>query len=71
MPFALNLEAVREADLSQPDEVRRIEGFVTAQGGAVFHRPAWLRAVEAGTGQIATGLIAEKSGQITGWLPFT
>jgi FemAB-related protein (PEP-CTERM system-associated) len=37
----------------------------------VFHRPAWLRAVERGTGQRARGLLAEKGGAITGWLPLT
>jgi FemAB-related protein (PEP-CTERM system-associated) len=37
----------------------------------LFHRPAWLRAVERGTGQRARGLLAEKGGAITGWLPLT
>ncbi len=54
-PFALAREAVRVAELRQPDEVARIEGFVAEHGGSVFHRPAWLRAVEAGTGQRARG----------------
>ena len=68
-PFALTREAVRTADLSQPDEAARIEGYVAAMAGSVFHRPAWLRAVEQGTGQRARGLVAEKGGAITGWLP--
>src|SRR5690606_12061798 len=64
-------ECVREADLRQPDEVVRIEGFVSEMRGTLFHRPAWLRAVEQGTGQRAIGLVAEKRGQVTGWLPLS
>lgn len=70
-PFALASEAVREVDLRQPDEAARIEGFVGEIGGSLFHRPAWLRAVERGTGQRATGLVAEKGSVPTGWLPLT
>ena len=69
-PFAL-AEQVRVADLAQPDEAARIEGFVAELGGTLFHRPAWLRAVERGTGQRALGLLAEKGGAIAGWLPLT
>lgn len=64
-------EAVRLADLRQPDELARIEGFVAEMGGSVFHRPAWLAAIERGTGQRAHGLVAEKAGALTGWLPLT
>jgi FemAB-related protein (PEP-CTERM system-associated) len=70
-PFAVAAERVRAADLRQPDEAARIEGFVADAGGSVFHRPAWLRAIERGTGQRARGLVAEKGGAITGWLPLT
>jgi FemAB-related protein (PEP-CTERM system-associated) len=74
-PFAPRLagagEAIRPADLREPDEVARIEGFVAKMGGSVFHRPAWLLAVEQGTGQSAHGLVAEKDGALTGWLPLT
>ena len=70
-PFALTSEYVRTVDLRQPDEAARIEGFVADAAGSVFHRPAWLRAVERGTGQRARGLVAEKGGAITGWLPLT
>jgi FemAB-related protein (PEP-CTERM system-associated) len=70
-PFALTSEYVRTVDLRQPDEAARIEGYVAAMGGSVFHRPAWLRAVERGTGQRARGLVAEKRGAITGWLPLS
>ena len=68
-PFPLAGETIRLADLRQPDEAARIEGFVAQQRGSLFHRPAWLRAVEAGTGQQALGLVAEKRGALTGWLP--
>ena len=37
----------------------------------MFHRPAWLRAVETGAGQRARGLVAETGGAVTGWLPLT
>jgi FemAB-related protein (PEP-CTERM system-associated) len=70
-PFACNREHIREVDLRQPDEVARIEGFVAEQRGTLFHRPAWLNAVERGTGQRALGLVAERRGQITGWLPLS
>lgn len=70
-PFSLARESVRTTDLRQSDEVARIEGFVAEHGGSVFHRPAWLRAVEAGAGQKARGLLAERGGAITAWLPLT
>lgn len=70
-PFALAAERVRTADLREPDEAARIERFVVEAGGSVFHRPAWLCAVERGTGQRARGLLAERGGAITGWLPLT
>jgi FemAB-related protein (PEP-CTERM system-associated) len=63
--------AVRALDLRDAGEVRRIEGFVAEHGGTLFHRPAWLCAVEAGTGQRAAGLVAEQMGTVTGWLPLT
>ena len=70
-PFSLAPTALRLADLRQPDEGARIEGFVREAGGSIFHRPAWLTAVEAGTGNCAVGLLAEKGGAVTGWLPLT
>lgn len=70
-PFRLCSESVSLADLRDPGEVARIEAFVAELGGGPFHRPAWLRAVERGTGQRALGLVAEKGGTITGWLPLT
>ena len=70
-PFALERAKVRPVDLHEPDEVARLEGFVAEQRGSVFHRPAWLLAVEEGTGQRARGLVVERSGRLTGWLPLT
>ncbi|MEM6907714.1 MAG: FemAB family XrtA/PEP-CTERM system-associated protein [Pseudomonadota bacterium] len=49
----------------------RIEGFVVDQKASLFHRPGWLRAVEQGTGQRAAGLVAQRLGTVTGWLPLT
>ncbi len=62
---------VLSVDLSDARTASRIEGFVREQRASLFHRPAWLRAVEAGTGQKAFGLITEQLGTITGWLPLT
>jgi FemAB-related protein (PEP-CTERM system-associated) len=62
---------VRALDLRDAGEVRRIEAFVDENGGTLFHRPAWLCAVEAGNGQRAAGLVAEQMGTVTGWLPLT
>jgi FemAB-related protein (PEP-CTERM system-associated) len=70
-PFSVARTCVREADLRQPDEAARIEGFVAEMGGSLFHRPAWLRGVEQGSGQRARGLLLEKRGAIAGWLPLT
>ncbi|WDA40534.1 FemAB family XrtA/PEP-CTERM system-associated protein [Erythrobacter sp. BLCC-B19] len=64
-------EVVRVADWRDPGEARRIAGFVAEAGASLFHSPAWLKAVEAGTGQRAGGLVAERMGVLTGWLPLT
>lgn len=70
-PFSLIRERIRTTNLHEPDEVARIEGFVAERGGSVFHRPAWLNAIEKGTGQRARGLLAEQGDTVTGWLPLT
>ncbi|WP_324075832.1 MAG: FemAB family PEP-CTERM system-associated protein [Erythrobacter sp.] len=62
---------LRVLDWSDAGEVSRIEGFVAECGGSLFHRPAWLRAVAAGTGQRPAGLVSERLGVVTGWLPLT
>ncbi len=51
--------------------LERVEAFVHDQGGSIFHRPQWLKAVQAGTRQMGRGLVAEQLGVITGWLPLT
>ncbi len=70
-PFALSSESISLVDLRDPSEMSRIEGFVADIKGNIFQRPVWLRAVEQGTGQLATGLVAEKNGVVTGWLPLS
>ncbi|MGB7374487.1 FemAB family XrtA/PEP-CTERM system-associated protein [Pontixanthobacter sp.] len=70
-PFPLSSESLSLADLRDPGEVARIEGFVAQMRGSPFHRPAWLHAIARGTGQKATGIVAERRGQLTGWLPLT
>jgi FemAB-related protein (PEP-CTERM system-associated) len=71
-PFAPAADTVRLADLSDSADAARIEAFVANRAdGTVFHRPAWLAAVEQGTGQAAVGLVAERAGRVTGWLPLT
>lgn len=69
-PVALNTAAER-ADLSDPRMADRIEKFVEGKGASLFHRPAWLRAVERGTGQRASGFVTRNYGTITGWFPIT
>ena len=64
-------EVVRMVDFGDAQDVRRIEGFVEESGVSLFHRPAWLCGVAAGTGQRAAGIVAERMGTITGWLPLT
>ncbi len=64
-------EIVRVVDFGDAQDVRRIEDFVAEAGASLFHRPAWLQAVAAGTGQRAAGLISERMGVVTGWLPLT
>ncbi len=70
-PFPLSSETISVADLRDPGEVCRIERFVAENAGTIFQRPKWLQAVDRSTGHKAAGLVAEKCGQITGWLPFS
>jgi FemAB-related protein (PEP-CTERM system-associated) len=72
-PFRLeNKTIVRLANLREPDESRALEGFVAHHPqGTVFHRPAWLAAVERGTGQQALALVQERGGRIEAYLPFS
>lgn len=70
-PFALTTTRLALADPSDPGEAARIEAFVAEAGGTLFHRPAWLRAVERGTAQRGLGIVARRGGTITGWLPLS
>ncbi len=65
--------SVRLADLDDPNECRRINSFVADHPeAALFHRPAWTKGIEQGTGQAGRYLIAEDpSGRLTGLLPLT
>src|SRR5688500_15767538 len=64
---------VRLADLEDPRECRRIDGFVADHPETeIFHRPGWTRGVEQGTGQAARYLVAEDAGgRLAGLLPLT
>lgn len=72
-PFTLETDATalsaHVADLSDGSLCEAIDRFVSSQSGSVFHYTAWLQAIEAGTGNQATGLIARKGQHIAGWLP--
>ena len=65
--------ALRLADLADRHEVARIEAWLRVRADATpFHRPAWIMAVETGTGQAAHMLLAEDAGgAIAGLLPLT
>lgn len=72
MNAPMKLDAtVTHADFSNACELAQIDSFVEEQGGTIFQRPAWLQAVEQGTGQRSAGLVARKLDTITGWLPLT
>jgi FemAB-related protein (PEP-CTERM system-associated) len=69
-PFRINAAEIRLADLAEPDEAERIERFVASHPlGTPFHRPAWLRAVAAGTGNSALILVEEVNGTLVACLP--
>ena len=65
--------SVRLADLGDPRECRRIDGFVADHPEAeLFHRPGWTRGVERGTGQPGRYLLVEDpAGRLAGLLPLT
>ncbi|HET8611241.1 MAG TPA: FemAB family XrtA/PEP-CTERM system-associated protein [Sphingomonas sp.] len=65
-------EAVAPLRVREDAKAEAVEAFVAAQPESTpFHRPAWLAAVEAGTGQRAHMLTAERGGRIEGVLPLT
>lgn len=70
-PMIRSRVSVRHADLKDANEVARLDTWVLGQpGGLPFHRPKWLQAIEAGTGQAAHCLMAESGGEIVAILPF-
>jgi FemAB-related protein (PEP-CTERM system-associated) len=70
-PILRSKLAVRHADLSDAHDMARLDAWIMAHDNALpFHRPKWLNAIEAGTGQAAHCLIAEKAGEIAAILPF-
>ena len=70
-PARLVMPDVSLVRLGDPGESARIERFVGENGGSVFHRPLWLRAIERGTSQQAMGLALERGGRLSAWLPLT
>ncbi|MCC6924269.1 FemAB family XrtA/PEP-CTERM system-associated protein [Novosphingobium sp.] len=69
-PFKPTRLGLRLASVSDPDELRRIETYVAAHpDGTAFHRPAWLLGAAAGTGNRALALLAERGGEIAGYVP--
>lgn len=71
-PFAPVRDVVRLASLGDPNEAARLEAFVAAHPqGTPFHRPAWLLAVSAGTGNDAMALVAERRGDVVAYLPLS
>ena len=69
-PFRLASAFVRTIDLSDPDEVARVERFVASlPEGTPFHRPAWIEAVAQGTGNTALALAVLRDDELTAYLP--
>ncbi|MFM5953573.1 MAG: FemAB family XrtA/PEP-CTERM system-associated protein [Novosphingobium sp.] len=71
-PFNSAALALREADLADRTEVARLESYVAQHpDGTPFHRPAWLGAVARGSGNRGVALVAERGGELAGYLPLT
>lgn len=69
-PTALAPVTVRLIDLRL--DAARIDAFLADHPDATpFHRPAWLAAVEQGTGNGALALALEQGEALTGYLPLT
>lgn len=71
MPLVHERAVVREANLADISECARIDEYVMQHPDSTpFHLTAWLKGVEAGTGQLAACLLAETAtGAIEGVLP--
>jgi len=71
-PFRPVRQALRLADLREPGEAARIAAFVEAHlDGTPFHLPDWLLGVAEGTGARAHALLAERGGELAGYLPLS
>jgi FemAB-related protein (PEP-CTERM system-associated) len=71
-PFTPVRDVVRLADLGDLREAARLEAFVAAHPDSTpFHRPAWLLAVSAGTGNDAMALVVERRGDVVAYLPLS
>ncbi|MEW9856937.1 FemAB family XrtA/PEP-CTERM system-associated protein [Novosphingobium sp. M1R2S20] len=69
-PFAPCRTTIGLADLADSELCAALECFVAAHPqGTPFHRPAWIKAVEQGTGNAALALVAQRGGSIVGLLP--
>jgi FemAB-related protein (PEP-CTERM system-associated) len=69
-PFVPTRCSIRLADLGDPGEIARLEGFVSRHPqGTPFHRPAWFVPVAAATGNSAYALVQERRGEIAAFLP--
>ena len=71
-PFRAAAPRVGTADLRDPAELHRIDTFLQSRPQAtVFHRPNWLLASAAGTGNRAHAMVAERGRELTAYLPLT
>lgn len=70
VPVSLSLN-IELAELSDAKSCLKVDEFVKESGASLFHRTAWLNAVERATGQKASGFVVEQLGVIRGWLPLT
>jgi FemAB-related protein (PEP-CTERM system-associated) len=69
-PFRMQAAETRLTDFAQSGERARIERFVADHPeGTPFHRPAWLLATAAGTGNKALALVEERGGELVALLP--
>lgn len=69
-PFIHPRTAIRLADPGDARDAALIGAFIADHPDATpFHRPEWLLAVAAGTGNPAVALIAEQDGALVGYLP--
>jgi len=65
-------EAVAPLRVREDAKADAVEAFVAVHPDSTpFHRPVWLEAIEAGTGQRGHMLTAERGGRIEGVLPLT